>query len=301
MAFPFLRAGSVFVCLGLLVLLMTPDVAVRAAPAQQGVERQLVLTVLDEDGAPMTDLETEQFVVLEDGAMRPVTASRVATEAMSIVLMVDMSQPPFGETLDIRSIRTAVSAFISTVHAAQPATRIQLVEVAGAATVRVKFSNESEELLESAGRLFQSQQGGAPMIEAVIDAARDLRGEENSPRRVIISVDRDSPDSSRVLPEDVTRAINDAKASIYAISIRAQGRGSAMREEMLAYLTDEFAGTMQTARVLTPLEDMLTRLGQALTSQYLVTYTRPNGVTVNDVLAGTTTAGKVLASELAGR
>lgn len=268
-----------------------------AAARSASADRHLLLTVLDADGEPMTDLRTEQFVVLEDGELRPVTASRVATEPLSVALMLDMTQPVIGQTLDIRAIRDAASSFIRTLHAAQPDARIQLMEIAGSSTVRMKFSNDTPALLASAGRLFQSQQGDGPVIEAVVEAARDLKSEKTQ-RRVIISVDRDSSDPSRQRPEDVTRAVQEASASVWAISIREAGRGSAMREEMLGFLTQEFGGTMQTARVLTPLENMLTRMARVLTSQYVITYTRPDGADVTDILAGTTTAGTVLMGEL---
>jgi hypothetical protein len=81
---------------------------------------------------------------------------------------------------------------------------------------------------------------------------------------------------------------------VWAISIRAAGRGTPGREEMLDTLTEHTGGTYQTARILSPLEDMLTRLAQALTHQYVVTYTRPPGGTADEVLVGTTGAGKVL-------
>lgn len=299
MALPFVRACSMLVAATVICATGWRGAADALAEPSES-ERSLLLTVLDDKGAPMKDLRTEQFIVLEDGEMRPVTSSRVATEPLSVVLLVDMTQPVYGQSLNARDIRSAVSAFVTTVHAAQPETRIQLLEVAGAPRMLVKFSTDTEELIKSAQRMFQNQQGDSPTIEAVVDAARDLRGEE-SPRRVIISVDRDSPDPSRVRPEDVTKAIDEAGAAVWAISIREAGRGSPTREEMLSFLTQETGGTFQTARVLTPLEGMLTRLAQALTHQYVITYTRPDGAAVDDVLAGTTTAGTVLVSEMMER
>lgn len=263
-------------------------------------DRYVVLTVLDDEGAPIKDLTAEQFVILEDGAVRPVTSVRPATEMLSVAIMVDMTQPPFGETLNIRDIRNGVSAFVKTLLTAQPDAEIQLMEYAGASTVRVKFTSNVEDLDKSANRLFQNQQGGGPLLEAIVDAARDLRGRK-SLRRAIVTVDRSSPDPSRVQPQDLTAAVQLSGASVWSISVQAAGRGSASTFEILNYLTKGTGGTYQTVQSLTPLEGMLTRVAQALTTQYVVTYTRPSGVTVSDVLAGTTGAGTVLMSRLAER
>lgn len=263
-------------------------------------ERSMLLSVIDDDGAPITGLTAEQFVVLEDGALRPVTAARMATEPLAVALTFDVTQPPYGETLNVRDIRDAAAAFIATVHTAQPDASIQLMEFAGASTVRVKFTTDTEELTKSAQRIFQSQQGGGPLMEAISDAARDLRDHDN-PRRVIVSVDRDAPDPSRLQPDQLIDAMNESSATLWAISIRALGRGSPGREEMLEYLTSNSGGTYQSARVLTPLKEMLTRVAQVITSQYVITYTRPDGVNVKDVLAGTTGAGTVLVSTMAER
>jgi VWFA-related protein len=263
-------------------------------------ERYLVLTVLDDAGAPITGLTAEQFVILEDGAVRPVTSVRPATEPLSVAIMVDMTQPPFGETLNVRDIRSGVSAFVKTVLAAQPDAEVQLMEYAGASTVRVKFTSDVEALDKSANRLFQNQQGGGPLMEAIVDAARDLRGRK-SLRRAIVTIDRSSPDPSRVQTQDLTAAVELASASVWSISVQAAGRGSSSTFEVLDYLTKGTGGTYQTVQSLTPLEGMLTRIAQALTSQYVVAYTRPSGATVSDVLAGTTGAGNVLMSRLAER
>ena len=296
MAAPFVRTCGV--SLAFLYLL---SVGWQSDPAalgvQDGTQHTLVLTVLDDDGAPITDLTTEQFVVIEDGAVRTVTASRVATEPIAVALLFDTTQPPFGETLNIQDMRSAASAFVTTMHAAQPDASIQLMEFAGATTVRVKFTTDTEELDKSARRLFQSQQGGGPLMEALVDASKDI-AKQTTPRRAIITVDRSAPDPSRIPPDDVSRAIQDSGASVWAISIRAAGRGTPGREEMLGMLTEYTGGTYQTARILSPLKDMLTRMAQALTHQYVITYTRPPGGTATEVLAGTTGAGKVLKTRL---
>jgi VWFA-related protein len=296
MALPSVRSCALVVALLVLALLtpgfrLMPELS--AQPALAGWDRTLLVTVIDDEGAPIKGLTADQFVVLEDGAMREITNVRVANEPLSVALLIDTTQPPFGETLNIRDLRDGASAFIKTIHAAQPDAQIQLMEFAGASTVRVKFTTDTEQLDRSARRLFQSQQGGGPLVEGLVDAARDLRNRA-SPRRAIVAIDRSSPDPSRTRPEDLNGAIQESRAMLWAISIRAAGRGTAGREEMLGMLTDVTGGTYQTARVLSPLEGMLTRIADALTHQYVITYAQPAGSAPNDVLAGTTGAGKVL-------
>jgi hypothetical protein len=113
----------------------------------------------------------------------------------------------------------------------------------------------------------------------------------------VVSIDFDSQDTSGAQGEDVAAAIQGAGASVWAVSIRGQG-GSAMREAMLDAITEISGGLRLTAVTASALEQKLTAVARALTSQYLVTYQRPGGGSVTQVRAAAAKGSKFLATRI---
>jgi hypothetical protein len=252
--------------------------------AQNPRERAVLVTVLDPSGAPAKDVKPADLAVIEDGATREVIDVKPAGDPMTIALLVDNTTPTMGTNAPTQELRAGLNAFATTVYQANPATQVGLWEVAGAAVQTVKFTAKADELTKKIQRMFPTRQSGAVLLEALVDASKELTKKATGPRRAIVSVSFNSPEMSTIEPKLVADAMGKSGASFWAISIESNASastssqgGSPSREVLLAEMPGRTGGLRLTAVAGTALQSQLQRIADALTTQYLVTYVRPDG------------------------
>ncbi|MEZ5317774.1 MAG: hypothetical protein R2752_10270 [Vicinamibacterales bacterium] len=281
----------------LLAFALAAGVAVlRAGPAQEMLDHSAFVIVLDGDDAPVTDLTPADVVIIEDGAPRPVTKIEVASEPISIGLLVDTAQPRMGSSAPTRDLRNGLTAFVKIIQEANPESRIAVMQTAGAAVMSVDFTNKTSDVNKALGRLFPSQRTSAVVMEALVDMGKAIAKEPHR-RRAIVSIDFDSQETSGVTGEDLSEAIQNAVTSVWAVSIHG-GSASAAREATLDAVTEITGGLRLTAVSASALTSQLETIARALTSQYLVTYQRPNGSSVTQVRAAANKGAKFLATRI---
>src|SRR5688572_16947295 len=86
-----------------LILISAPLVAQRA------ITRSIFVSALDTGGAPVVNLTTQDFQVIENGVKRDVVRATLGNAPMRIVLLVD-SSTPVGPMMN--NFRGALNAFI---------------------------------------------------------------------------------------------------------------------------------------------------------------------------------------------
>lgn len=287
------KAVSLLVAAG--ALARWPGAAARTP--QENVTRTAYVTVLDASDAPITDLKAEEVLVLEDGNARAVTEIKPAPEPLTVALLVDTAKPMHGSQAPTRDLRVGLATFLKVVQAANPASKIAVMDTAGAAVMVQDFTDKTPDLTRAVNRLIPSARTSAVVLEALIDIGKTI-GRQPGTRRAVVSLDFDSQDTSRVRGEDIAQAIQSAGAAVWAVSIHGAQGGSGQREAGLDAITEISGGLRFTAVGSAALEQKMQIVAKALTAQYLVTYLRPASASVTQVRAAATRGAKFLATRI---
>ena len=276
-----------------MTLLVVLFAAVLAAIAPQQQKTALV-TVVAEAGGPVTNLTAKDFVVREDRATRDVVAAEVSTDPLFITLLVDTTQPPMGVQPPTQDLRRALSSFVKIIKGGSPSAQISMMEFAGAAVTTVDFTADAAPIDANIQRIFPNRQADAVLIEAMVDAGKKM-SDKPTPRRAIVSVDFNSPDTSadRTMRQ-AAETIRKAGATVWAVSIRGGALSASNREEVLNVVTRASGGQRLSGIEATGLEPMLKGVANSLLSQYTVTFARPGNAEVKQTQMETSKGGKVL-------
>ena len=265
-----------------------------APAASTLVEKSILVTVLDKDLAPVRDLAAAEFSVTEDGARREVTAAALATDLLFVSVLIDTSRVPLGDVDRLRDVRTSLAAFVKTLHAASPTAEIALTTVGGAGVLVKDFTNQTIELERITGRLVPDHRENSVVLEALIEAGRGLV-DKPSPRRAIVTIDFASMERSEVQPTTVITEVLKSGASVWCVSVHgSQGFTAPRRDTTLNFLTKNTGGVRATALVPSALGHVMTNLARSLTSQYVVTYTRPDGAAPKSIVPSAKRGSKFL-------
>ncbi|HEX9365981.1 MAG TPA: hypothetical protein VF921_05105 [Vicinamibacterales bacterium] len=265
----------------------------RPASARLGPKSALV-TVVAEAGTPIRDLKARDFVVKEDGTKRDVLEAQLADEPLSIAFLIDTTQPPLGGMPPTQDLRTSAATFVKAIHAVSPDAQIALGEFAGASVTTVPFTSNTADLEKAIARLYPNQQGVAVLLEALVDAGKKLAARP-APRRAIVTVDLHSPEGSaeRTMKEAVS-SVHDAGATLWPVTVRGNAPDDPNREDVLNRLTKANGGMRFSSIDASGLEGMLKKVAASLTSQYIVTFTRPGDGSVKSTTFETVGGPKVL-------
>jgi hypothetical protein len=280
-----------------LFALLASVASLSATPSAVAREvKSILVTVLDEAGDPIRDLEPREFIVVEDGTQREVIEARPNNEPLYVALLVDTAKPVLGVQFPTHELRRGLAAFSRRVLNGTAGSQVAIVDVALAGSVVVPYTPDLDTLRRWSDRVVAGQQGSGVLLESLVAASRQLMSKE-SPRRAIVSVTFDSPESSAVPPQVVADTVLKSGAAYWPITIRGSGisaRPVLLRETLFSYLPEQTGGLQVTAVSTTALETLLGRVAAALTSQYEVTYARPNGITAKVIEARARRGAKVL-------
>jgi hypothetical protein len=255
------------------VCLLSPALA----SAPQGQQKMALVTVVADASGPIRDLTAKDFTVTEDGQKREVVSAALADDPLSIALLVDVAQPPPGVTPPVQDLRNALNAFVKAVQSQNAGAKIALSEFAGAATPRVPFGAKPGDLDAAIGRLYPNAQGQAVLLEALVDAGKQL-GSQPPPRRAIVSVDFNSAEgSAERTMKNAIEEVHKAGATLWSVSIRGSVVTTPSREEVLNKIVQANGGLRLMPVDVSGLDPNLKIVANSLASQYTVSFVRPGG------------------------
>ena len=284
-----------------LILAITLAVGVAAGTLTrahaQGDERDVFVSVVDDEGTPITGMTAEHFAIREDGRDREVLRVAPLITPMHVAVLVDTS---LGTAVPIETYRAAVISFVQRLASLN---HVALYTFGERARLVVPFTQDGEHLKNALLTAFPTAASGSYLVDAVDLATRDLAQAE-APRPAIIAVTTESPEASgrsagSVVKQMIPRAIvfhAVALASATGSATRANtrisrdiptrrqemdnlmvlGEGDRERTQVLQQGTRSTGGSLQRVTGLLALEPALTRLYAQCAQAYRVTFARPN-------------------------
>jgi hypothetical protein len=282
---------------GLLTAVLVIAAMASAKPAvlvAQAVQRSLYVSVVDQSGAPVADLGPSDFIVREDRVTREVLRVEHADEPMQIALLVDNSQAaePY-----IRDYREALPAFITALTgAAGPKNEIALVTLAERPTIITAYTSDPTQLQKGVQRIFSMSGSGTYLLDGIIEVSQGII-KRHSPRPVILAIASEGPELSDRPFAAVLDPLHDSGAGFYVVILGRPENRSHDRAVVLDGGTRASGGRYENLLTGTALTGMLKQIARDLTSQYRVTYSRPQAlippdrVTVGAARPGLTARG----------
>jgi hypothetical protein len=265
--------------------------------AAQAIQKQLYVSVVDQNGAPVPDLGTSDIVVREDNVAREVLRVGAAEEPMQIAVLVDTSQTARN---DISHIRQALPPFVEALTRPNEAGRKNEVAILGFGerpTVMADYSSDPAALKKGIDRLWPLDGAGAYFLDAIVEVVQGFKKRE-AQRPVIVAIVIEGRELSYRMYDQVLDPLRSSGAPLYAVMIGQPVNGLSDETRSRNIVVDrgptESGGAREQLLTSMALAGKLKQLADQLTHQYVVTYARPQTLIPPErVTVGTTKPGLV--------
>ena len=251
-----------------------PGVPARAQQPQQPIRVEVnlvnvIATVLDPSGKPMSDLKRDSFEILEEGRPQKIDIFEAETQQpLDLALLVDTSLSTLKE---LRFEQEAAARFIRQVL--RPVDRLAVFQFSDRVTQLTDFSSDVGNL-ESAVRRLETGSGTA-MYDAVYLASQALERRPGGRRRVMILVTDAGETTSTTTFEEARRAALHSEAMLYTILVRPvkseSGRNTG-GEHALITITDVTGGAIYFPDSVEEFSPIFDRIDRELRTQYRLGY-----------------------------
>ena len=238
----------------------------------------LIVTAMDAEGHPATNLTAEDFEVVEEGRPQKLSFAGSDQTPFNLAILLDLS----GSTRDDRDAMLATVKRL--VALAGPRDRLAVYAIAGNFFhVVAPLTNDHDKLIATIEQL-PKVEGGSPLYDGIVLAySEDLHqrpGERNA--LIIISDGLDNQISgeqyapSSVKFQRLVKAAREMKALVYPVFLRSGehfGRGwSRKARERMQQLADATHGRLFPAQSIQDLEPVFPQIEAELRGVYSVAY-----------------------------
>jgi hypothetical protein len=239
------------------------------------------------------------FKIREDNIDRDVVRAEQIKEPMAVVLLTDTTSAFVGHERDLRE---SSAAFTKRMLADSPQSSVALWEFGGADIPVENFTSDAAKLEEATKKLFPKGtvsdvdlsgsaviRGqnivGSNLLEAVSGASKALAKRQET-RRMIVAFHSDlSVEMTSLTGEQIQNEVTKANATLIVISLQAITSNAKQRDNVLDNLCPISGGRRITLTAVQALAATLENVADIISSQYVVTYSRPSG-SAKTVLVG---------------
>ena len=251
------------------------DATTGTAEPRADVLRTVYFSAVDGKGAHVTDLTAADLAVKEGGKDRVIEAVKPATTPMQLSLLVDD-----GGT---GAFQAAVGQFIqATFGRAEFAIRVlqpQAIKV-------VDFTRNGDELRAALGRMGQRGRihpDDEQIIAGVTDAAKELQ-QRGARRASIIALTVTGEKALSDTADEALNALKSSGASLSVVYLTGVELGKVLGDG-----PKQSGGMIEQVNGHVVLGPTLEKVATNLLNQYVLTYTVPDGVKLNEKLSLSTT------------
>jgi hypothetical protein len=247
--------------------------AVKPIPVAD-VTRRFYISATDASGAQVTDLTAADISIKEGGKDRPIESFEPATGAMHVAVLVDDAGTGAFQAAIARFVERALprGLFSITVLNPQP-------------SMLVDFTNEPAALRDAIGRLGRRgriQVDGEQMVDAIDRAAKALQ-RRNAQRAVIVALTLTGGKPELIEPNNVLDSVRASGTMLNVVQLLGADLGMVMGDG-----PRQSGGRIETAGTGDGIIPAAMRIAESLQTQYVVTYTIPDGTSLSDRLAVST-------------
>jgi len=237
---------------------------------------ELPVTVLDQQGRLVTDLERDAFRVSEDGREVALESfSRTEELPLSIGILVDTS----GSMLkSFPAVRKAVAGF--TERLLRPGDRFFLMTFAFEPRMQFEWTGRSDVLADALERI--TPEGGTSLYDALVRALALFRGSHGRSALVLLSDGDDT--TSRTSWDVALRYTKTVRIPVFTIGFKISKLDFFIRDRL-----KQLASATGAEVFFTPstgdLENVYRRIDRELRAQYLLTYRSVSGKSAGEFRA----------------
>ena len=255
----------------------------QAAPPQQPSFRasidvvSLNVTVTDASGHYMTDLDSDDFSVFEDGVKQDIRYFNRSSIPLALCLLIDSSASMEEK------IATAQDAAVGFARRLRPHDLAEVIDFDTRVTVIQGFTSEPE-ALERAIR--QTVAGGSTALyNAIYISLKELKkvqakNQEDVRRQAIIVLSDGEDTSSLVSFDEVLDLAKRSETAIYTIGLRSRDdatrKGFKEADFVLRELAQQTGGRSFFSTHVDELAGVYDQISDELSSQYLIGYVSKN-------------------------
>jgi hypothetical protein len=232
------------------------------------VLRVVYFSAVDSKGTHVTDLTAEELTVKEGGKDRAIASVRPATAPMQVSLLVDDA--------GTGAFQPSVAQFLQTTIG-----RAQFsIRVLNPQPISVAMLTDDVVALRSAisrmGPRGKTQPDGDQIIAGVSDAAKELQ-QLRAARPAIVVLSASGETVSSDIADEALKALKSSGASLSVLYITGVEMGKVLGDG-----PRQSGGMIQKANGTAAVGPALAKIADNLMNQYVLTYTIPDGVKLNE-------------------
>ena len=252
--------------------------AVTPLPAAD-VTRQIYISATDGSGAPVTDLTAADISIKEGGKDRPIASLKPATGSMHVAVLVDDAGSG--------AFQAAVAQFLDRTQARG---QFSITLLNPQASMLVDFTNDPSALRDALNRLGKRgrlrpagfEPDGDQMLDAIDRAAKALK-QRKAERAVVLALTLTGGKPESIEPNNVLDSVRASGTMLNVVYLAGADLGMVLGDG-----PRQSGGRIEEAGNGNGIIPAAIRIAESLQTQYVVTYTIPDGTSLADRIAVST-------------